>query len=88
MSLLSGKEAKTDNKKLTAIQEYLLCCNCLPSFKDCPILITENDDFKLKVIKSYLIIFGKLVLRKARYANIFRTVFANYFNVNQILFSL
>ena len=87
MSLLSGKKAKIDNKKLTAIQEYLLCCNCLPSFKD-PILITENDDFKLKVIKSHLIIFGKLVLRKARYANIFRTVFANYFNINQILFSL
>lgn len=30
MSLLNGKKAKIDNKKLTAIEEYLLCRNCLP----------------------------------------------------------
>ena len=30
MSLLNGKKAKIDNKKLTATEEYLLYFNCLP----------------------------------------------------------
>ena len=31
ISHLTGKKVKIDNNKLTAIQEYLLCCNYSPS---------------------------------------------------------
>ena len=44
ISHLTGKEVKTDNNKLTAIQEQLFCCNYSPSFEDFSILTRESND--------------------------------------------
>ena len=65
ISHLTGKNVKTDNNKLTAIQEYLLCCNYFPSFEDFSILTRENNDFKLKIMESLLIARDKPILNKA-----------------------
>ena len=55
ISHLTGKKVKMDNNNLTAIQEYLLCCNYSPSFEDFSILTRESNDFKLKIMESILI---------------------------------
>ena len=62
---LTGKKVKTDNYKLMAIQEHLLCCNYSPFFEDISILVRENNDFKLKILDSLLIARDKPVLKKA-----------------------
>ena len=59
------KKVKTDNNKLTAPQEHLLCCNFSPSFEDFPILTRESNDFKLKIMESLLIARDKPFLNKA-----------------------
>ena len=59
---LTGKKVKTDNNKLTAIQEHLLSCNCSPSFKDFSILSRENNELKLNIIERLRIAGHKLVL--------------------------
>ena len=65
ISNLTGKKVKTDNNKLTLIQEHLLCCNYSPSFEDFSILTKESNDFKLKIMESLLIARDKPVLNKA-----------------------
>ena len=52
ISHLTGKEVKTDNNKLTAIQEQLFCCNYSPSFEDFSILTRESNDFKLTIARD------------------------------------
>ena len=49
---LTGKKVKTENNKLTAIQEYLLCCKYSKSFEEFSILTRESNDFKLKIMES------------------------------------
>ena len=44
---------------------YLLCCNHSPSLEDFSILTRENNDFKLKIMKSLLIGCDELVHNKA-----------------------
>ena len=41
ISNLTGKKVKIDNKKLTAIQEHLLCCSYSPTFEGFSILTRE-----------------------------------------------
>ena len=65
ISHLTAKMVKIDNKKLTAIQEHILCCNYSPSFEDFSILNMERNAFKLKIMESLLIAGGKPVLNKA-----------------------
>ena len=65
---LTGKKVKTDNNKLTAIQEYLLCCNYFPSFEDFSILTRESNDFKLKIMDSLQIARDKPILNKADFS--------------------
>ena len=62
---LTGKKVKIDNKRLTAIQEHLLCCNYSPSFEDFSIFTKESNDFKLKIMESLLYARHKPVLNKA-----------------------
>ena len=64
ISHFTGKEVKIDNNKLTAIQEYLLCCNYSPSFEDFSILTRKSNDFTLKIIESLLIARDKPVFNK------------------------
>ena len=45
---LTGKNVKIDNNKVTAIQEYLLHCNCSSSFEDFSIFTWENNDCNWK----------------------------------------
>ena len=59
------KKVKTDNNKVTALQEHLLGCNFSPSFEDFPILTRESNDFKLKIMESLLIARDKPILNKA-----------------------
>ena len=65
ISHLTGKAAKIDNNKLTAIQENFLYCNYSSSFKDFSILTQENNDFKLNITESLLVARDKSVLNKA-----------------------
>ena len=65
ISHLTEKKMKIDNKKLTEIQEHLLCCNYSPSFEDFCILTRENNDFKLEIIENLLIVRDKPILYKA-----------------------
>ena len=65
ISHLTEKKVKTDNNKLTSIQEYLLCCNYSPSFDDFTILTRECNDFKLKIMDSLLIARDEPSLNKA-----------------------
>ena len=65
ISHLTGKKVKTDNNKLTAIQEHILCCNYTPSFEDFSILTKESNGFKLKIMESLLIARDNPVLNKA-----------------------
>ena len=58
------KKVKTDNNKVTALQEHLLCCNFSPSFEDFPILTRESNDFKLKIMESLIIARDKPILNK------------------------
>ena len=44
ISYLTEKKVKTNNNKLTAIQEHLLCHNYPPSFEDFSILTRESND--------------------------------------------
>ena len=59
------KKVKTDNNKLTAIQEHLLCCNYSPSFEDFSILTQKSNDFKLKIRESLPTARDKPILNKA-----------------------
>ena len=61
----TAKKVKIDNKKLTAIQEHLLCCNYSPSFEGFSILNGESNDFKLRIMELLLIVRDKLILNKA-----------------------
>ena len=74
ISHLTGKKVKTDNKKLTTIQEYLLCCNYFPFFQDFSILTRESNDFKLKIMESLLIARDKPILNKAKFLFTFRAI--------------
>ena len=65
ISHLIGKKVKIDTKKLTAIQEHLLCCNYSPSFEDFSILTRESNYSKLKIMESLLIARDKSILNKA-----------------------
>ena len=53
VSHLTRENMKTGNDKLTATQEYHLCCNYTPSFDNFSIL-TRESDFKLKIKHSIL----------------------------------
>ena len=64
ISNLTGKRVKTDNSKLTAIQEHLLCCNYSLSYEDFSILTRESNDFKLKIMENILIACDKPCLNK------------------------
>ena len=64
ISHATGKKAKTDNNKLTTIQEHL-CCNYPPSYEDFSVLTREINDFKLKIMESLLIAHDKPCLNKA-----------------------
>ena len=55
----------SDNNKLTMTQEYFLCCNYSPYFKDFSILTRGSNDFKLKIMESLLMMRDKIVLNKA-----------------------
>ena len=59
------KKVKTENKKLTAIHEHLLCCNYSPFFEDFPILTSESNAFEFKIIESLLIARDKPIFNKA-----------------------
>ena len=63
-SHLTGKKVKTDNNKVTAIQEHLLCCNYSPSYEVFSFLTRESNDFKLKVMESLLIARDEPCLNK------------------------
>ena len=65
ISHLTEKKVKIGNKKLTAIQEHLLCCNYSPFLDDFSILTRESNDFKLKIMESLLIELDKTILNKA-----------------------
>ena len=65
ISHLTEKKVKTENNKLTAIQEHLLCCNYCPSFEDFSILTRESNDFQLKIMESLLIARDKPILNMA-----------------------
>ena len=60
VSNLTGKKAKIDNSKLTAIQEHLLCCKWSQTYENVSILTKENNDVKLKIMKSQLTAGDKL----------------------------
>ena len=64
ISYLTEKKVKTNNNKLTAIQEHLLCHYYPPSFEDFFILTRESNDFKLKIMESLLIPRDKPILNK------------------------
>ena len=68
ISHLTGKKVNIDNKKLTTIQEHLLCCNYSPSFEGVSILTRESNDFKLKITESLLIARDKPILNKADFS--------------------
>ena len=61
---LTEKKINIDNNKLTAIEEYLLCCNYSPSFEGFSILTRESNDFKLKIMENLLIARDKPILSK------------------------
>ena len=63
-SHLLGKKVKIDKNKLKAIEEHLLCCNYSPSVKDFSILTKENNDLKLKIMESLLIVPDMLIINK------------------------
>ena len=65
ISHLTEKKVKTDNNKLTAIQEHLLCCKYSPFFENFSVLTKESNDFKQKVMESLLIARDKSILNKA-----------------------
>ena len=79
-SHLSQKKVKIDNNKLTAIQEHLLCCNYSPFFEDFSILISESNDFKLKIMESLLTARDKPILNKAD-----SPLLQSYFNVTSVV---
>ena len=62
-SYLTEKKVKTDNNKLTGIQEHLLCSNYTPSFEVFSILTTESNDFKLKITDRLLTELDKPMLK-------------------------
>ena len=64
ISHLTEKKVKIDENK-PMILEDLLCCNYSPSFAGFAVLTRENNDFKLKIMKSLLIVCEKSVLNKA-----------------------
>ena len=63
ISHLTGKKMKIDDNK-AMILEDLLCCNYY-SFAGFAILTRKSNDFKLKIMKSLLIVCEKSVLNKA-----------------------
>ena len=64
ISHLTGKKVEIDNNKLTAIQEHLLCCNYSPLYEVFSILTRESNDFKLKMMESFLLTRDKPCLNK------------------------
>ena len=54
ISALTGKRVKGDDD--SAIKEHLLFCNHTPDFEDFSILATNNNDFKVTLMESLLII--------------------------------
>ena len=50
---LTWKRVKSDDA--SAMKEHLLFCDHLPDFENFSILTTNNDDFKVTLIKSLLI---------------------------------
>ena len=53
ISALTSKRVRGDND--SAIKGHLLYCNHTPDFKDFSIPATNNNDFKVMLIKSLLI---------------------------------
>ena len=53
ISALTGKRVKGDDD--SAIKEQLLFCNHTPDFEDFSILATNNNDFKVTLMESFLI---------------------------------
>ena len=56
ISCLTGRKVKIGNNRLTAIQEYFLCCNYSPSYEDLFILTRESNGSKVKIMESLLLI--------------------------------
>ena len=50
---------------LTTIQEHLLCCNNSPALEYISIFTSKNNDFKLKILESIVVVLDKSVLKKA-----------------------
>ena len=53
ISALTGETVKGDDD--SAIKEHLLFCNHTPDFQHFSILATNNNDFKVTLMKSLLI---------------------------------
>ena len=54
ISALTVKRVKSDDD--SAIKEHLLFCNHTPDFEDFSILATSNNDFKVTLIESLLML--------------------------------
>ena len=63
ISALIGKRVKSDD---SAIKEHLLICNQLFDFEDFSIFTTNNKDFKVTLMESFLINGDHLPLNKNR----------------------
>ena len=53
ISALTGQRVKGDDD--SAITEHLLFCNHTPEFEDFSILPSNNNDFKVTLMESFLI---------------------------------
>ena len=62
ISALTGKRDKGDDD--SAIKEHLLFSNHSPNFEDFSILTTNNNDFKVTLMESLLIIRDHSPLNK------------------------
>ena len=62
--ILTGKDVKINNKKLTVIQKPLYW-NYSPAFQENSLLIRESDDFKLNITENLLLMHDKPVPNKA-----------------------
>ena len=57
ISALTGKSAKgADDSAIKDIKEHLLFSNHTPDFEDFSILATNNNDFKVMLMESLLIV--------------------------------
>ena len=62
VSPLTGKKVKSSNN--SAICDYLLHCNFLPSFDNFSVLAHENKKYLLEIKESLLIMRDKLLLNR------------------------